>query len=332
MKSTAPSHWARHSILWVFCLFASQPAALGQDEGSWQSALLDESGRRLTPPLTSRGKPAAGKRVAITPAQYDGSEVHHMLYLPGDWTPDWKASKKRWPVIVEYTGNRYIAAGSTGKVKDAGLGFGITGGHFIWVTLPFVNEDHSGNAVQWWGDLKATVAYAKTELPRICQHFGGDADSVFLCGFSRGAIAASYVGLHDDEIASLWKGMITHDHFDGVREWRGTKWGSPLERYRREAVKRLTRIGNRPVFICDSDSIRETALFLRKAAPEANATFLEVDTRSILRDFPNAIAIHPHNDRWLLVPSDKRLRLRKWLLRALSEDATKPTSSPTTGR
>jgi len=42
------------------------------------------------PPL-SEGPPAAGRRVAVTPASYAGTQVHHLLTLPDDWTPDWKA-------------------------------------------------------------------------------------------------------------------------------------------------------------------------------------------------------------------------------------------------
>jgi len=34
--------------------------------------------------------------------------------------------------------------------------------------------------------------------------------NVFICGFSRGAITVSYIGLADDEIAAFWKGMFTH--------------------------------------------------------------------------------------------------------------------------
>ena len=51
--------------------------------------------------------------------------------------------------------------------------------------------------------------------------------AVILCGFSRGAIGVNYIGLHDDQIAALWAGFITHDHYDGVLEWKGQAWGSP---------------------------------------------------------------------------------------------------------
>ena len=33
--------------------------------------------------------------------------------------------------------------------------------------------------------------------------------------------------LADDEIASFWKGMITHDHFDGQNKWGYPKATEP---------------------------------------------------------------------------------------------------------
>ena len=50
-------------------------------------------------PATSIGHPAAGKRVAATPSEYQRTKVHHMLYLPSDWE-----AGKSYPLIVEFTG------------------------------------------------------------------------------------------------------------------------------------------------------------------------------------------------------------------------------------
>jgi len=69
----------------------------------------------------------------------------------------------------------------------------------------------------------------------ICRHYGGDPENVLLCGFSRGAIAVSFIGLHDDEVSQLWSAFMTHDHFDGVRQWKKTDWGSPLDTYQQQA-------------------------------------------------------------------------------------------------
>ena len=180
------------------------------------------------PPLTE-GPPAAGRRVAVTAPEYAGTQVRHLLTLPADWTPDWKARGKSWPVIAEYTGNYFPASGSTGEVEGAGLGYGVARGRALWVVLPYVAKDRRKNEVTWWGDVEATVGYAKTNLPRICAEFGGDAKRVVLCGFSRGAIGVSFLGLHDDEIAGLWCGLWAHDHFDGVQAW-SAPWGAPLAR------------------------------------------------------------------------------------------------------
>lgn len=57
------------------------------------------------PPL-STSEPTAGKRVAVTPPEYAGTQVHHIVALPADWSPQARAQGKRWTVIVEYTGNQ----------------------------------------------------------------------------------------------------------------------------------------------------------------------------------------------------------------------------------
>lgn len=273
----------------------------------------------LVLPPAVRAQPAADVRAIVQRREYAESAVRHTLYLPADWSPDWQAEKKHWPVIVEYTGNRYPAAGSTGEVEDAGLGFGLSQGRFIWLVLPYVRENRTANAVTWWGDITATVDYAKTTVPEVCLHYGGDADTVLLCGFSRGAIGVNFIGLHDDEIAKLWCGFITHDHYDGQREWRGTEWGSPLDDYRHEAAIRLERLQHRPVLVCQNKSTASIRRYLKSTTSLEPFSFLDVDTKKILGPFPNAIAIHPHNDRWLLKPSEERDAVRDWIDRVTAK-------------
>ena len=135
------------------------------------------------PPLTEQG-PQPGKRASVTVPEYAGTKVHHLITLPDDWSPDWKARGKSWPVIAEYTGNYFPTSGSTGEVEGAGLGYGVSRGKAIWVVLPYVAKNHQKNEITWWGDIAATVAYAKTNIPRICAQFGGDPKRVVLCGFS----------------------------------------------------------------------------------------------------------------------------------------------------
>ena len=265
----------------------------------------------VLPPLTEQG-PQPGKRAAITTVEYAGTKVRHLIALPDDWTSDWKARGKSWPVIAEYTGNYFPTSGSTGEVEGAALGFGVARGKAIWVVLPYVAKDRLKNERTWWGDIDATVGYAKTNIPRICAEFGGDPQKVVLCGFSRGAIGVSFLGLHDDEVAKLWCGLWAHDHFDGMLEWKGQTWGSPLARYREEASVRLRRLGGRPLLVCQAGA--ETRRFIDALAP-SGVTYLTVDMRTHFGTFPNDLAQHPHNDRWPLRDGDATTIARGWFER-----------------
>ena len=272
------------------------------------------------PPLTD-GPPAAGKRAKVTPPEYAGTQVRHLIALPDDWTPDWKARGRSWPVIAEYTGNYFPTSGSTGEVEGAALGYGLSRGRAIWVVLPYVAKDHKTNERTWWGDIDATVAYPKTNLPRICAEFGGDPKKIVLCGFSRGAIGVSFLGLHDDEIAGLWSGLWAHDHFDGMREWKGHAWGSPLARYREEAAVRLRRLKGRPLLVTQGGA--ETKEFIASVAP-TNVTHLTVDMAALFGTFPNDFVKHPHNDRWPLRDGAATQVARAWFDRVtMAESPTK---------
>lgn len=258
----------------------------------------DKSTRRdLASPEMTNDEPAAGRRVRQVAPEYLGTDVYHALYLPVDW----KLGEK-YPLIIEYTGNKFAESGSTGEVKDANLGYGLTGGKgFIWVSMPYIEKGGQRNAVLWWGDKQATVDYCKTNLPRICKQFGGDLESVFICGFSRGAIGASYIGLADDEISSFWKGMITHDHFDGNRTWNYP------ESDRQSALLRLARLKGRPVLVCG-----EANDFLRDHLELAKFTFLKPPVGEIF-EIPEGKVISPHTDLWMHRDSKYREEARKWL-------------------
>ncbi|PQO39304.1 hypothetical protein C5Y96_05465 [Blastopirellula marina] len=264
----------------------------------------------LTLPAVVEGSPTAGIRVRQQAQEYVGTDVHHTIYLPKDWT----TNGERLPIVFEYTGNYYPAAGSTGRVDDAGLGYGLSGGQFIWVVLPMIAADGKSNEITWWGDIDATVHYAKTNVPRIIEQLHANPDAVYLCGFSRGAIGVNFLGLHDDEVAKLWTAFITHDHFDGVRAWRGTDWGSPLETYREQASRRLRRVAGRPYLVCESGNMQPTRTFVESVLGDQHTfTFLPVDTHAIFGEFPNDYAKHPHNDRWLMVPSESRSNAWRWM-------------------
>ena len=71
---------------------------------------LNEVQADLAVPAMVNEAPAAGKRVPATTKGWEGTEVHHTLYLPTDWT----AGGKKLPVIVEYAGN----GGYSNKMGD----------------------------------------------------------------------------------------------------------------------------------------------------------------------------------------------------------------------
>jgi len=262
----------------------------------------------LVTPTMTNDPPARGKRVRQIAPEYNGTEVYHSLYLPTDWNPGAK-----FPVIVEYTGNKWAACNSTGEVKGANLGYGMSGGKgFIWVVMPYIENGRKQNAVTWWGDKQATIDYCKTNLPRICRQFGGDSSKVFVCGFSRGAIGVSYIGLADDEIAKLWKGIFTHDHFDGQKNWNYP--GSDRE----SALKRLARLKGRPVLVGGqhASSVRDD--FLKDHLELAQFTFLDVPTNEIYK-IPDGPVIHPHTDLWMHRESKYREQARAWLQSAMND-------------
>jgi hypothetical protein len=258
--------------------------------------------RDLTVPAVRDGAPKAGDRVRVTAPEYQGTDVHHLLYLPTDWAPG-----KRFPVIVEYAGNgpyrNRFGDVSTGRVEGSNLGFGISGGEgFIWICLPYVAVAGRKNQRQWWGDVAKTVAYCKAVVPRVCREYGGDPSAVFLVGFSRGAIACNFIGLHDADIAKLWCGFICHSHYDGVRRWPYT--GSD----RIAAARRLARLGDRPQWISHERSVEETRRYLAQAAPDGRFTLRRLPFRN-------------HTDEWVLRNFPLRRELRAWVRRACSSDA-----------
>jgi hypothetical protein len=264
------------------------------------------------------GEPLPGKRATVIAPEYADSKVHHLIALPDDWTPDWKARGKSWPVIAEYTGNYFPTSGSTGEVEGAALGYGVARGKAIWVVLPYVAKDHQKNEVTWWGDIDATVGYAKTNIPRICADFGGDPKKVVLCGFSRGAIGVSFLGLHDDGVAKLWCGLWAHDHFDGVKQWTAP-WGAPLARYREEASVRLRRLAGRPLLISQAYPGNQTRDFVEPLAAK-NVDYLTIDMGALYGKFPNDAVKHPHNDRWPLRDGDATTTARAWFERVTATD------------
>jgi len=261
----------------------------------------------LTIPKLETGQPDAGKRVKQTIPGYEQTRVYHVTYLPTDWVKG-----KRYPVLIEYAGNNHRGAYgdiSTGRPEGSNMGYGISGGRgFIWVCLPYLNATGDDIALTWWGDSKnrtarPTLDYCHKTVPWICEKYGGDTDRVVLCGFSRGAIACNYLGLHDNETAKLWRAFIPYSHYDGIATW-------PYPASDRDsALTRLKRLAKRPQFICHEVTgsrlnLAATKKWIESTSIKANLTFAETGFRN-------------HNDAWLLRTSPAREHLRAWLKRVL---------------
>jgi predicted esterase len=244
-------------------------------------------------------KPEAGKRVKVQLSEFKGTKLYHTIYLPKNW----KAGKK-YSVIVEYAGNgpykNKYGDVSSGKVEGSVLGYGISEGNdFIWVCLPYVNEKHNANQTQWWGDVKATVEYCKKAVKETCKKYGGDEKNLILCGFSRGAIACNYIGLHDDEIASLWKGFICYSHYDGVRNWKYAASD------KKSAKARLMRLKGRPQYIIHEQSVDATKKYLASTKVDGDFTMRTLPFRN-------------HNASWVLRKTKEVKELRLWLKKQIA--------------
>ncbi len=253
--------------------------------------LRDDVPDLVVPPLAN-GLPSAGRRVLVR--TQDAPEIYHVLYLPTDWQP-----RRRYPVIVEYSGNgNYRSAYgdvSLGVPEGSNLGYGLSGGRgYLWLCLPYVNSVERRNQILWWGSAEATNDYGREALRQVCQQYGGDPKRVLLAGFSRGAIACSYLGLRDDRTAEQWRAFFAYSHFDGVRTW------PYADSDRESALRRLRRLRGRPVFVCHEGSVETARDFLTAERVPGRFTYQPIHRRN-------------HNDGWVLRDLPERRKARAWL-------------------
>jgi len=254
----------------------------------------------LQTPAMTLDEPGPGRRVRQTSPGWEGTAVHHALYLPKSW----KAGGT-YPVLVEYAGNggykNAFGDVSNGTVDGSNLGYGISGGDgFIWVCMPYVTREKT-NAITWWGDVEETTRYCRKTVAFLCEKYGGDPKKLVLAGFSRGAIGCNYLGLHDDEIAPLWRAFITDSHYDGQL----THWGYPGAD-RASALERLKRLKGRPQFICMENSVEPIRQYLAGTGVAGTFTFQTLGFRN-------------HSDQWVLRDVPERKTLRDWLKKALAD-------------
>lgn len=264
----------------------------------------------IVPPISSL-PPGPGRRVLQKAPGFEPTEAYHVLSLPTDWSKG-----RKFPVLVELAGNGPYrnAAGdlNSGRVEDGELAAGLGGTDgFLVLSLPYLNNAGTANVSQWWGTapeyrVRPTLDYMQAAVRQVCEQFGGDREKLVLTGFSRGALATHYLGLHDDEIAPLWRGLVSFSHFDGVRAW-------PYPGGDRDAaLVRLKRLGERPELICSESSgvagasLQAVRDYLAGTGVTGDFTFLETG-------FVN------HDDAWTLRPSAARTAAREWLHRVVSD-------------
>jgi hypothetical protein len=212
---------------------------------------------------------------------------------------------------VEYPGNggfkNKLGDTCEGIPEGCHMGYGLSGGKgFIWVSLPFVEvmNGKKQTAIHWWGDVEETVRYCEAAAEQTCAQFGGDRQALILSGFSRGAIAVNFIGLHDDKIAALWRGFLSYSHYDGVRE----NWpyaGAD----RASALVRLQRLHGRPQFISAEMKTSDIEQYLEQSGVKGDFTFVPIP-------FAN------HNDRWTLRDILERKKAREWLAGLLAPSKT----------
>lgn len=251
----------------------------------------------LTVPAPVLESPAAGRRVWGTTHGWDGTAVRHTLYLPHDWNPT-----NTLPVIIEYPGNggfrNTFGDVCDGTVESCMLGYGLSGGSgYIWICLPFVEVTARGdkqNSAKWWGDVSETKRYCLATVRDACRRYSGNDSNIVLCGFSRGAIAGNYIGLHDDEIANLWRAFFCHSHYDGVRAW-------PFPDSDAESARlRLQRLRGREQWISHEGSVSETRSYLERSGIHGKFTFV-------------ALPYVNHSAAWVLRDIPERRQARAWL-------------------
>jgi hypothetical protein len=276
----------------LVCLLPAVVALRGQELPDIATAPVDSQ-----VPAMTEAAPSAGLRVRHATQGWEGTAVHHALYLPRNWKPDGK-----FPVLVEYAGNggykNRFGDVCDGTVAGCHLGYGISGGvDYIWIAMPFVKvaAGKKENAPNWWGDADESAAYCVATVRQVCRDFGGDEKAVVLCGFSRGSIACNYIGLRNDAIAPLWRAFICHSHYDGVR----TTWPY-ADADRVSALARLRRLDGRPQFISHEGSVGETRRYLEATGAAGKFAFV---------DFP----FRNHTDQWALRDCEHRRKVRAWL-------------------
>jgi len=237
-------------------------------------------GRLEVPDLTEE-QPEAGKRVKYQPACMRETKKYIGLYLPTDWKP-----QHQYPVIVEFPGNIYYTPTcySSGRPEACTIGYGISKGKgAIWISMPFVDKQSDNIIEDGFGNPDYTAQITLETVKEIVEKYGGDKNNLFIAGFSRGAIACGYIGLRNQKIASLWKGIIACQHYDGDG-WHGANL---------EGAKKRIKFFKGSYFLVDNNDVQ-----LRNMLEESGvkATFVNSGLRAhatamFLDNRPSTLAV-----------------------------------------
>lgn len=239
-------------------------------------------------------------------SEYVDTHLYHLL--SENPTPG-----KHCPLILELCPNVYAPTGSSGRMEDCTMAKGLAGKDFLYGVLPFVSSDGQRHETSWWGSKEKTISYIKSAVSDLCENHDADPQNIFLCGFSRGGIAVNYIGLADDEIAGLWRGFLSHDHYDGELEWGGHPWGSPLSDYRKRANVRLDRIKGRPVWISRNPDAQRIRRYIKESGIMGDFTIVDIDLPSLYPTVPNPLFPHYHTSNWLLEDNPYSRLAKEWL-------------------
>jgi alpha-L-fucosidase 2 len=278
-----------------------------------------------TPPMSSSA-PGPGRRVAATTPGWPAN-AYHAVYLPPAWSN--ASTAPLLPLIVELAGNGPWASPygdvSLGRPEGSNLGFGITAGvGAVWVSVPMLTAGGDFVETWWWGcpavppftgappvtpgesaghcvsafNITPSIRFLADTVRHATRAYRADPARVVIAGFSRGAVGVNYLGLADDDVASLWAASIAYAHYDGQPMDAKNPYpnaGPPA------SYDRLRRLGRRPQYIVAelNGSIVETAPYINASGVSVNAIFAETG-------FCN------HNDGWTLRPSAARDALRAW--------------------
>lgn len=239
---------------------------------------------RLVPPKVEEGIPTPGHSVRVYLKEFP--DAYYVIFLPYNYQEG-----VSWPLIVESPGNG-IATAPQGIPDENVLGYGITKGYdFILVGVPFVDEFGGICRSYWSSDPLTSVNYWLAVLEDLDAKF--KIDKRIVCGFSRGAVSAVYIGNFNAEISEKWCAYFAHAHFDGCCQTVEGDYTERIERIKGKQI--LITVGSED--IAKSCSFKSFQKLINQGY---NAKYIEI---------PNGT----HCPDWILEATDEAESARHWI-------------------